>query len=38
MQPVSERFLEHFEDVDDPRVDNANLRHAPTLRHFQYPS
>lgn len=27
MHHVSERFLEHFEDVDDPRVDNANLRH-----------
>ena len=27
MPPVSEQFLEHFEEVDDPRVDNANLRH-----------
>ena len=27
MQAISEGFLQHFEEVDDPRIDNANRRH-----------
>ncbi|MCB1810522.1 MAG: ISAs1 family transposase [Candidatus Competibacteraceae bacterium] len=27
MQAISEGFLRHFEEVDDPRIDNANRRH-----------
>lgn len=27
MQAISEEFLKHFEDVDDPRIDNANRRY-----------
>lgn len=27
MEEVSDRFLKHFDEVDDPRLDNANRRH-----------